>query len=196
MINAVSRNQIDLPDRRTSCTPAFWCCQNQTQIANFCFLSSGAAMPFITSTSTSKSSRATQLCWSLAVLILQPVDNEPEAIILSQWIERNGARNESHRPNYKTPFDVLFPLPHSTGSAHFGSVLSLFFSGSKVTEANCADGQALRMPAILPDPDTLSSCAQPPCIMPINPILWFFFFSFYVPLLWFIISVTPSWRGD
>lgn len=184
MINAISHNQIDLPDRRTSCTPAFWCCQNQTQITNFCFLSSGAAMPFITSTSTSKSSRATQLCWSLAVLILQPVDNEPEAIILSQWIERNGARNESHRANYKPPLMCYSPLPHSTGSAHFCSVLhfSLFSSGSEVTEANCADGQALRMPAILPDPDTLSSCAQPPCIMPINPILWFFFSLFMFPL--------------
>lgn len=30
---------------------------------------------------------------------LRPVDNEPEPIILSQWIERNRARNESHRAN-------------------------------------------------------------------------------------------------
>lgn len=30
---------------------------------------------------------------------LRPVDNEPEPIILSQWIERNRAKNESHRAN-------------------------------------------------------------------------------------------------
>lgn len=37
---------------------------------------------------------------SFALLSLQSVDNEPEPIILSQWIERNRARNENRRANY------------------------------------------------------------------------------------------------
>lgn len=87
-------------------------------------------------------------------------------------------------------------IPPSLG--RFGTFLTVFhfsliiFLGVRGQPANCANWQALRMPTILPKPDPLSSCAQPPCIMAINPILW----SFYVSPLWFIICVTKSWWGD
>lgn len=45
--------------------------------------------------------------WSFALLSLRSVDNEPEPIILSQWIERNRARNENHRANY---FSLMYNL--------------------------------------------------------------------------------------
>lgn len=41
-----------------------------------------------------------QPSYSFALLSLRSVDNEPEPIILSQWIERNRARNENRRANY------------------------------------------------------------------------------------------------
>lgn len=62
----------------------------------------------------------------------------------------------------------LYPLCYSL----------IILSGVRVRVANCADRLSLRMAKDSPNTDTPPDCAQPPWIMPIIPILWFFFFSF------------------
>ncbi len=59
----------------------------------------------------------------------------------------------------------LYPLCYSL----------IILSGVRVRVANCADSLSLRMAKDSPNTDTPPDCAQPPWIMPIIPILWFFF---------------------
>ncbi len=72
----------------------------------------------------------------------------------------------------------LYPLCYSL----------IILSGVRVRVANCADRLSLRMAEDSPNTDTPPDCAQPPWIMPIIPILWFFFsftksyVSFFYPL--------------
>lgn len=58
----------------------------------------------------------------------------------------------------------LYPLCYSL----------IILSGVRVRVANCADRLSLRMAKDSPNTDTPPDCAQPPWIMPIIPILWFF----------------------
>lgn len=59
----------------------------------------------------------------------------------------------------------LYPLCYSL----------IILSRVRVRLANCADCLSLRMAKDSPNTDTPPDCAQPPWIMPIIPILWFFF---------------------
>lgn len=72
----------------------------------------------------------------------------------------------------------LYPLCYSL----------IILSGVRVRVANCADRLSLRMAKDSPNTDTPPDCAQPPWIMPIIPILWFFFLL----LSCFFPPSTPS----
>lgn len=80
----------------------------------------------------------------------------------------------------------LYPLCYSL----------IILSRVRVRVANCADRPSLRMAKDSPNADTPPDCAQPPWIMPIIPILWFFFFfkSLYASSLYlcFFPSITFS----
>lgn len=71
----------------------------------------------------------------------------------------------------------LYPLCYSL----------IILSRVRVRVANCADHPSLRMAKDLPNADTPPDCAQPPWIMPIIPILWFFFLNPFIIVSVFIL---------
>lgn len=68
---------------------------------------------------------------------------------------------------------------------------------------NCANGLTLSENSDSPTTSALSCCAQPPCIMPINPTLWFLSISlplvhsayFALPLYFIISPVQNNIQG-